>query len=619
MAKIKKLSLHEAQKIAAGEVVERPANVLKELLENALDAQATKITIHIKDGGKESIRVVDNGHGMSSEDAELCFEQHATSKITHVEQLQEIVTYGFRGEALASIAAVSTTTLITKEADSAQGTKIEMHYGSIQEKSSTGAADGSDITIARLFYNLPARKKFLKTRETEWRQIQHLFFAVCLTRLDIDFNCYSEGKLIYNCPRTKDLATRWSQLFDHQSADSMLTCSLTQPGISIHGIASSHHYQRYDRSQIYLFVNNRWVKDSKLTRAVIRGYQNVLPPGRYPAAALFINVDPTQVDINIHPRKEEVQFMHPRKVEQALQQAITCALEQQLSNQLKREVTIKPEAPTPTTSSFSPFNFDVLFTRTAPVSTTAIPSDPFAVGTPQKVSPTTSNATVEATPTQASHPIKEQTQQHAVVIEKNYTLIGQYQLTFLLIEKEDGLLLVDQHAAHERILYERFVAAHGQNAKVQLLFAQTLTFTPAECETIAQHQALFSSYGIDLEPFGTNQIKVQATPVALKNVALEPIIRQAVASIAECKDLGTEQFEKEMQKKLYADMACKAAVKAGDHLSRETMQQLLDDLEQTPHRFSCPHGRPTSWLLRLDDIKKHFKRDYRSYSGVSPE
>ncbi|MEX0848779.1 MAG: DNA mismatch repair endonuclease MutL [Candidatus Dependentiae bacterium] len=620
MHKIHKLPTHEAQKIAAGEVVERPSNLLKELLENAIDAQSSKIAIHIKDGGKELIRVVDNGYGMSPEDAILCFEQHATSKITHVDQLQEIVTFGFRGEALASIAAVGKTTLITKEKTAEHGTKIHIEQNSIIQKENVSAINGTDISVKDIFHTLPARQKFLKKRETEWRQIQQLFFAVALAHLHIDFKLYAEDKLIYNCTGTDTIAQRWQQLFDHHTAQQMITATHEAFGVSMKGLISDHQLQRYDRNSIYLFVNNRWIKDSKLTRAFIKGYQNVLPPARYPTGCLFITIDPQEVDINIHPRKEEVQFLHPRRVEREIQICITQALEQQLSAQLNKTVHIKQNVPfesqphtqpTPTFSSssnthFSPFNFDEYLNKPA-----FAPTD------------TTLNSTISTPEINNVEQLNDHSDPHqAITEEKNsvlpesakqqYELIGQYKKTYLLLEQENGLFLLDQHAAHERILYEQFVAQHNNVTKVQLLFPQVLTLPKEDISIIEKHITLFSRYGIELEPFGEDTVKIQATPVHLKNVALDDIIKQTVGWINEYKELASEQFEKEMQKKLYADMACKAAVKAGDTLSREQMQQLLVDLEKTENRFLCPHGRPTSFLFHHDEIKKKFKRDYRS-------
>lgn len=620
MPKIHKLSAHEAQKIAAGEVIERPANLLKELLENAIDAGSSKIAIYVKDAGKELVRVTDNGCGMSPEDAELCFEQYATSKITHVDQLQEICTFGFRGEALASIAAVGKVTLVTKEIHADEGTKIHVEQNMLVHKEPVPATVGTDITVRDIFYNVPARKKFLKKRETEWHQIRHLFFAVCLAHLDIDFKLYSEDALVYTCSATTSLHERWQQLFDHHMGKQMIAVEHQVGSMKISGLISDHQVQRYDRNGIYLCVNSRWVNDASLTRAFIKGYQNVLQPARYPAGCLFIEVDPKEVDINIHPRKEEVQFMHPRVVEREMQQCITKGLEGRLSAQLNRSVTIaQPDpfafktAPAQQPSSFmqtksahvAPFNFDA-FLR-APAFNDEFAERASSYREPQEV--------FVAAPAQAvsqPEPLEEQKVFSQEVVQQQYELIGQYKKTYLLLEQEHGLFVIDQHAAHERILYEQFVAQHGRATKVQLLFPQIMHMSAEDILIANEHIDLFSRYGIDLEQFGPDSLNIHATPIHLKNVGVTDIVKQAIHDIRELQGLGAEQFENAMQKRLYADMACKAAVKAGDTLTREQMQQLLCDLEAVDNRFLCPHGRPTSFLLHHDEIKKKFKRDYRS-------
>ncbi len=614
MKKIRKLAPNEAQKIAAGEVVERPANVLKELLENAIDAQSTKIAIYIKNGGKELLRVVDNGCGMSPEDAKLCFEEHATSKITCVDELTSITTFGFRGEALASIAAVSKTTLITKEADCEQGTKIEIEASKLINNKNdeiVHANTGTDITITDLFYNVPARQKFLKTRETEWRQIQQLFFAFCLAHTHIDFKLYSEDKLLYNCPKIETIEGRISQLFESTLVKHIVPISHTHKKITIAGVISNHQFERYDRNMIYLFVNQRWVKDTALSRAFMKGYQQVLPPGRYPAGCIFISVDPHEVDINIHPRKEEVQFLHPRSVQKAITNTVTQALEQDLSQQLQKTVQFKPsiplEKPQPyvqiptvnrSATNFNPFNFDQFLSKSAQVND----EEPCELHEQTHAHQTIPQLNLQQTVHQSITP---------ALSHQEYMLVGQYNRTYLLLEQEDGLLMIDQHAAHERILYERFCAQHGNIATIKLMFPQMITLTVQDMQMITEHIDLFTQYGIELEPFGTDTLKVQATPIQLKHAAMDEIIKDAIGYIHEYKELDQETFNQTMQKKLYAHMACKAAVKAGDVLSQEQMKQLIIDLYSTDKRFSCPHGRPTSWLMHLDEIKKKFKRDYR--------
>lgn len=345
MTKIKRLSAHEAQKIAAGEVVERPANVVKELLENALDAGAHEIIIHLEDAGKKLIRLIDDGCGMSPEDAALSFEHHATSKIRSIDDLLTLETFGFRGEALSSISSVSNITLITKEESAQAAIKLDLEQGTIVSKEETHNKNGTDIAVRDLFFNIPARKKFLKSTETEMRNIQQLIHALSLAHLAIHFKVFSDGRLILNCPATDDLHKRMLQLWEYDFASHMIPLEIQKVennGIILWGAISDHQYVRYDRSSLYFFVNSRWVKQQKLSSSLLKGYTNVLPPGRFPAACIFIELDNQAVDVNIHPRKEEVQFLNPRKIEQQLQEAVKYTLESHLSRQLNKKVTFAP-------------------------------------------------------------------------------------------------------------------------------------------------------------------------------------------------------------------------------------------------------------------------------------
>lgn len=653
MAKIKQLPPHEAQKIAAGEVVERPANIVKELLENAIDAGATRITVYIEDGGKQLIRIVDNGCGMDAIDAQLCFDRHATSKITHVDELETITTFGFRGEALASIASVSKITLITKEEQALEGTQIVVNAHNIIEINSIACATGTDITIHDLFFNVPARKKFLKTTQTEWRAIQLLFNAFCFDYPHIHFFLFSEGKQVLNCPVSLDLKNRTLQIWESGTANHLLELQTTEKDISISGIISDHQYYRYDRSGIYFFVNKRWIKNQHLSNAFIKGYANVIPAGRYPVAAIHITIPSHEVDINIHPRKEEVKFLHPRRVEQLLQQAVKTTLEHNLSQHLKRDVTFKSaEQYSTRPQEFRPFDFDMFLKNSAPFltpfpfhsngdpdvhgmgikQTSAIedsaPFDTFlqaktlrASGeenTTNKNELSINNKNV-IIPLALSVPIGNVSKGAEINSAENYRLIGQYNTTYILVEKEDGLFLVDQHAAHERILYELFSQRFEEVATIQLLFPHIITLSPHDISTITPHLDIFTNNGIIIEQCASNQLSIESLPVHLKDQSLDDIIKTTIAWITESFDTspsGTlrmnEQNEQELKKminnKLQAQMACKAAVKAGDILTQEKMEQLLRDLEKTANRFSCPHGRPTGWLLSLHEIEKKFKR-----------
>jgi len=326
MGKIKQLSLQEIHKIAAGEVVERPASVVKELVENAIDAHASSITIYVENQDPISIRVIDNGVGMASDDAQLCFDHHATSKLDSFDHLYQLSTFGFRGEALTSISAVSKVTLITKQENSLIGTHIKRTDG-VNEISEVSCQTGTDILVHDLFYNVPARKKFLKTANTEWRHILTLFQAFCFDYPEIHFKIFLNNQLQYNCPPTEQLTDRVFQLFDHQLSSCMIPITALQNDYcSIDGIISNYQTYRYDRGAIFFFVNKRWVKNSSLSKALLKGYMNIIPPDRFPAGIINITIDPAQIDINVHPRKEEIAFAQARAVETHIQAVVKNSL-----------------------------------------------------------------------------------------------------------------------------------------------------------------------------------------------------------------------------------------------------------------------------------------------------
>lgn len=603
MGRIKKLSPLEAQKIAAGEVVERPANVVKELLENALDAQATAITIYIKDGGKELIRIVDNGIGMAPDDAHACFEHHATSKITTVDDLISIASFGFRGEALSSIAAVSKVTLITKDEKSAHGIKLIRHNGAMIHEESVPVQTGTDITIEQLFYNVPARKKFLKTRETEFRAIVHLFQAIALDYRSVHFKFISEGSMLFNCPPVDTIKARIAQLWDQSMASHVIELepSSLKHEFTISGVISNQQYARYDRSTIFFFVNGRWIKNPGLGKALLKGYANVIAPEKFPAACIFITGNPAHIDINIHPRKEEVQFLNPKIIENILQDQVKTSLEKHLSAQLARQVQL---APAPSFKSALPFSRPTLVPPIAYnpqiFSDNIQPIEKIA-SLPQELSHT------------IAEPLVPDIQQPAFAPEESiepldYAIIGQLNKTYILLDHADGLFMIDQHAAHERILYELFEKRFEQVPTIKLIFPSIITLTQTDIDLLEPHFGIFKAHALEIERFSDNQVTIHSAPVHLKQAPFDELVKQTIGWIKELNDLEHDQFIKQLHEKLRAQMACKAAVKAGDVLTMIQMQELVSTLYKTENRFTCPHGRPTGWLINTYEIEKKFKR-----------
>ena len=608
MPRIKQLPPEEAQKIAAGEVIERPANVVKELIENALDAGATRITLYIEKAGKKLIRIVDDGYGMDAQDARACFKHHATSKITSVHDLHTISTFGFRGEALSSIASVSHITLTTKTVDAESATKLELSEARILSQEKASAPNGTDLAIRDILFNVPVRKKFLKTDDTEWRHILHLVHAVALSRRDVHITLYHEGKQILNCPPVTDYLARAAQLWDADLAHAMIHCSAQERGITIEGMISDHTTYRYDRNALYFFVNGRWIKNYTLSRALMKGYANAIPASQFPTAALMITIDPAQIDVNIHPRKEEVQFLHPRIVDDLVQMAVKVALEARLSAQLKTRVQLhstpmhsqtfapRPTMPTfipettnaPRTSSYAPYNFDA-------VHEDGFPQDPVRVQTHAPIATPEPEQTLTVTKDETVH-----------------NVLGVYDKTYIMVTNENGILFVDQHAAHERVLYEQFKARFTNTAIITLMFPHTLTFSRETLDILEPYLSLLNENGIHCKRQNETTLIITATPVYLKNASFKDLIDEIISCISDHETASHEIIKKQLTEKVHAQMACAAAVKAGDELSSEQIQKLLSDLAKTENRSTCPHGRPTSWLLGHDELVKKFQRDYLS-------
>jgi DNA mismatch repair protein MutL len=591
MPKIKQLPPHEAQKIAAGQVIERPANAVKELVENALDAQATHITIYIENGGKQYIRIVDNGCGMDSTDAQLCFSKHATSKITSIDQLPSLLSFGFRGEALASIAAIAMVTLRTKQAGTLEGTLVKAHEGTLYTET-IACPSGTDITVENLFYNVPARAKFIKKRETELRHIVQTIKAFCLAYPSVHFELWIEDRRLFNCPKQEDLIGRYAQLWDTATAQHMIPIDGTVKGISISGTISTHQWFRYDRNGIFFLVNNRWVTNQHLMRALLKGYNNVIPHGHFPMATIALIINPALIDVNCHPRKEEIIFAHPRIIEQLIQDTVRTALEKQLSKQIKKEITILQPSNIATSISFTPAA-STLFNTTSSL---------YQLQNIEQ--PATSNPSFQAS-------LITNVEQELLPIEQNLqspTILGQFNKTYILIEQTDGLYLVDQHAAHERILYELFAQRFQKVPTITLMFPQLISCADQDIALIEPHITLLADHGITIERFSKDQLIIQSTPVHLQQVSLKEVIMQVIGWIKEYSFIDEEALKITLQNKLQAQMACKAAVKAGDILTLEQMQELIEDLHKTANRFSCPHGRPTGWLISLSDIERKFQR-----------
>ncbi len=607
MAKIKVLPAWEAQKIAAGEVVERPASVIKELIENAIDAGADTIDLEVTQGGKTKIAVHDNGYGMSEEDALLCVHNHATSKITSVAELQTVGTFGFRGEALASIAAASKLTIATKEEQAQHGIRLVFEAGTCLEQEAIARQTGTSIIVENIFFNIPARRKFLKKDETEWRAIHQLVSALALAHQNITFSLTHNGRLALKAEKTTQTEQRFCQVLGMDLSEHLVAFDHESKYAKIRGITTRSPKTRYDKNQIFTFTNQRWVKNYKLAQALIKGYDNILLPQHFPLAALFIEVPHEEVDINVHPRKEEVQFFQPLGVERSIEEAVRSALEREIKTTLQTTAYFDqatadyPQAYSSTVKSQnSPFSG----MQTTSFSKEQLPSYPTTSIKPAKEIAHATPQLSEFRPAETAPTIRQETYQ----AKPAYTILGQLHLTYIMLQTNEGLLMIDQHAAHERILFEKFRDRMNRAESTTLLFPQLVRLTPSEMMTILPHLELFEEQGIVTEPFGEETLRVQALPNTMKQANMEEFFKEISQKIEGGNLENPEHAAEKIYEHLHATMACKAAIKAGDRLSINEMDHLIEQILTTEHSTTCPHGRPTTWRIPLQEIERKFQR-----------
>ncbi len=611
-----------ANQIAAGEVVERPASVVKELVENALDAGATRITVEIQAGGRSLIRVADNGSGMNRDDALLCLERHATSKIQVAEDLASIATMGFRGEAIPSIASVSRMALTTLASgnDTGEGTRIDIHAGKIRAVESAGHAGGTTIEVRSLFYNLPARRKFLRTPETERSHIQHFLTLVALANPAVGFVFTSDQRKVWELPpcRVADspashiTAVRERMAALHGEGISLLNVDSSgdyrvakaipdDPGVDMQwdgqttvrtwGLIGAPGVSRSTRANQHLFVNRRPIENRSLNRALIEGYHTALMKGQFPLCCLFIEIDPGEVDVNIHPAKREVKFHHERDVRRLLTQAVQETL-----------LAFHSQKPKPTLIPVDEA-VDVM-----PISTVAIPvqaelgdQSPTAVLDQAQPGPT-QNESVRATPLPAP------TGAPVPLLHVPLRLVGVVGKLYVVLESDKGLVLMDQHAAHERVLYEqmlRRMESEGSAASQKLLLPETVELPPREARFLSGTMGSLNRLGVGLSEFGERTFLLDALPPFVKTANSRKFILELVDKLQAAGE-GVNALR--LGEDVIIKTVCRHAVKANDALREEELQNLVDDLRRCEMPYTCPHGRPTIIEMNYLELEKKFGR-----------
>lgn len=665
---VRLLDTNTANQIAAGEVVEKPASVVKELVENALDAGADKIEVTIFAGGTEYIRVTDNGCGMSEADAKMAVLRHATSKLTKAEDLLSLNTLGFRGEALPSIASVSNFTLLTRPESEEFATSVHIDGGENTEVTASGGSTGTTVIVENLFFNVPARRKFLKTVSTEGRYISELLTRLALSRPDVRFKLVNNDKEVLSTPGDGDLEHAIKALYGKNVAENLLEVSLNDPKVRVSGFIGKPTLLKGTRQWQTFFVNGRCIGSKMLSKAMDHAYQSQIPKSGFPFAVINITVDTASVDVNVHPQKSEIKFSDDSLIYKAMYKALTDALTKPMSAQ-KTQVTLLPDSelnvfvkpqpqavsvpvtPAPQVKPAYQAPQPVFKSSTEPIFKTPerkeepapapesllVPEQPAPVvkkeqGEQQamwqpfddfaKSAPTASYSNgyqepvlevhearsefAKPQPTEAVPAVNRETIAFTDTDSGMDTIwpIGQVDKTFIIAQSETTLYLIDQHAAHERILYDKLVASHEQIPSQQLLMPLYVDMAADDIALIEEHRDEFLALGVDAASAGESLLRVSSLPADIKADAAEDFINAISKMLREMRNVNGSDLRQEV---LHMT-ACKAAIKAGQLLNMRQMRQLIIDLCNTTHPFTCPHGRPCMIEIDSNQLYKMFKR-----------
>jgi DNA mismatch repair protein MutL len=678
MGKIHVLSERVANQIAAGEVVERPASVVKELLENSLDAGSTRIRIYVEAGGRKLIQITDNGCGMVRDDAMLAFERHATSKIKETDDLLRISTLGFRGEALPSIASVARLRLETRAPEDRAGTVLEINGGTIIRVEEAGLPEGTSITIRDLFFNTPARKKFLRAESTELSHIASLVTHYALAHPDKHFELHTASNALLVAPPVADHRERVFQVFGRETLDQLIPVAAVQPlervglpqpppwrrateakaaepsgsstglaapvdfgEVRVHGFVSKPEIQKLNRNSIFIFVNGRLIRDRLIQHGIVEAYRNILPPTVYPVVLLFLEMPTAEVDVNVHPSKTEVRFRQQSVIHDFVRETVRAALMKArpvprflteiaaqpsagaaLTSPSKWEVSgdglqaapwrdgIEANGPggfalqapaVPAISAQFEFDGGIAVEANAARALAAAPAIPHAAWAP--------NAGALAIPDDGCAPAIEREPGAPPTLESLRTLrpLGQIRNSFILAVNEDGLWIIDQHVAHERVLFERVLRqrAAQQVESQRLLLPLVLELTPAQQAIFADIAEELARNGFEAEPFGARSVAVKAAPAGVDGARIEHMLGEIFDQLTrEDQALNLDA----VRTRIAASIACHAAIKVNMPLEQNKMEWLLSELARTDHPMSCPHGRPVVLRYSMQDIQKAFKR-----------
>lgn len=639
-AQVQLLDQNTANQIAAGEVVEKPASVVKELVENALDAGAGKIEVTIFEGGTQYIRVADNGSGMTEANARLAVLRHATSKIRAAEDLMSLHTLGFRGEALPSIASVSNFQLLTRQENEEFATSIRIDGGEQTECQQTGGQAGTTVIVENLFFNVPARRKFLRTNATEGRYINELLTRLALSRPEVRFKLISNDKEVLSTPGNSSLLDTITALYGKKVSDELLKVDFTGTDIKISGYIGKPTLLKGTRQWQTFMVNGRIINNRMMSKAIDHAYQSQIPKSGFPFAVLLVEVDTHTIDVNVHPQKSEIKFSDDSVVYKAVYKALTDALTRPMSAKPQQTLDLLPDSeltvfkpvgqgvitdgipaakpaaeqvivqPAPKTEQPRPVYGDIFKTvpssaeKPQPVQTDTWKRTEYTYHPPKQEPVYTINEVREEFKKQDS--VTDNAIGFTDTNNETETIwpIGQVDKTFIIAQSEDTLYLIDQHAAHERILYDKFVNAHNDIPAQTMLMPLYIDVAAHDTEIIEQHREDFLRLGVDIEPAGETMLRVSSLPTDIKADGAEDFIHEITKMLSEMKNVSPSDLRQNM---LHM-MACKAAIKAGEVLNMRQMRQLIMDLCNTEHPFTCPHGRPCMIEISSAELYKMFKR-----------
>ena len=615
MGRIRLLPETVASQVAAGEVAERPASVVKELVENSLDAGARNINVVIRRGGISLVRVIDDGCGMDRDDALLSLERHATSKIRSAADLQAVATLGFRGEALPSIASVSRFRLTTREARAIAGTEIIVNGGKIDVARDGGEAPGTQVEVRSLFYNLPARRKFLRSENTESRNIEHQLHLQAIGHPQIGFSLIRDDRMLFQLPAAVTLSDRIRDLYGAELLQRLVEISdAASPKVRISGFTGQAGLSRQARTQQLVFVNGRAIESSLLTGAIREGYHTALMKGQYPVTFLFLELDPAAVDVNVHPAKREVRFRDPNGVREAIVRCIQQTLETARAGWQEKfrapvrpptavpgkpapNLTLRPEVSAPDETHRELPHLGVAVAGSADSGQGPVPE---IVGQAPPLAERRFDSAGDA-------PALRSQQRAAKAPPQQFEIIGVLSKLYVLMENADGLVLVDQHAAHERILFEelrRRMEDQGVAAQ-KLLLPQTFDVPPRDADWIERNLSILQRMGIGIESFGPETFKIDSLPSFLNVSDAAQFMRKVIDDL---KSAGNSASAMRLGEEMIAKTVCRHAVKANDPLHYPEVEKLIRDLLDCDLPYCCPHGRPTMIQISLAELEKKFGR-----------